>query len=305
MSNFVEHNSIETNFSDADNWIILSSVDANIKKKIEEKGVALKDWNIDIYRGILTGFNEAFIVSESVKNELISADPKSAELIRPILRGRDIGRYTYRFSNLWLLYIPWHFPLHQDEIAGASKTAEMEFEKQYPAVYKHLTKYKKQLSSRNKEETGIRYEWYALQRWGAKYKDEFFKQKILFQEMIQEPSFVLDNDHHFFCLDTGRIITGSHLEYLVGLMNSKLFFYAVKKFYGGGALGSSGIRMKHTFFGEFPAIIPTNDEFDHFKKLYYSNEDHTIFDKEIVNYLYSKYKFTQDEIDMIENTYNL
>ena len=290
MSNFVEHNSIETNFSNADNWIILSSVDANIKKKIEEKGVALKDWNIDIYRGILTGFNEAFIVSESVKNELISADPKSAELIRPILRGRDINRYCYNFANLWLINV--HNGLKEKNIPPIDVN-------EYPAIKAHLDKYWNSLRKRcDKGDTP-----YNLRN--CVYLDEFFKQKILFQEMIQEPSFVLDNDHHFFCLDTGRIITGSHLEYLVGLMNSKLFFYAVKKFYGGGALGSTGIRMKHTFFGEFPAIIPTNDEFDHFKKLYYSNEDRTIFDKEIVSYLYSKYKFTQEEIAVIESTYNL
>ena len=71
---------------------------------------------------------------------------------------------------MWLIWIPWHFPLHLDStIEGASKKAEMEFEKQYSAVYNHLFEYKEPLSKRNKAETGIRYEWYALQRWGSKY----------------------------------------------------------------------------------------------------------------------------------------
>ncbi|KAA6309310.1 hypothetical protein EZS27_039169, partial [termite gut metagenome] len=70
----------------------------------------------------------------------------------------------YEFADLWLIYIPWHFPLHKDSfITGASAKAELEFQKEYPDIYSHLLRYKKQLSERNKVETGIRYEWYALQ----------------------------------------------------------------------------------------------------------------------------------------------
>ena len=88
----------------------------------------------------------------------------------PILRGRDIKRYGYNWANLWLIYIPWHFPYQFDEsIKGASAKAEKAFKEQYPAVYSHMLQYKEPLSKRNKAETGIRYEWYAMQRWGAKY----------------------------------------------------------------------------------------------------------------------------------------
>lgn len=113
---------------------------------------------------------------------------------------------------------------------------------------------KKQLSARNKAETGIRYEWYALQRWGAKYWDDFSKPKIIFQEIVQESQFLLDIDKGFFCNDTGRIIVGQDIDFLIGMLNSKLFFFAVKHYYGGGVLGEHGIRMKHTFFGNFPCV---------------------------------------------------
>ena len=97
-----------------------------------------------------------------------------AELIRPILRGKDIKRYGYEWADLWLIYIPWHFPYHFDaSIQGASDKAEKAFKKQYPAVYSHMLQYKEPLSKRNKAETGIRYEWYAMQRWGAKYWEDF------------------------------------------------------------------------------------------------------------------------------------
>jgi hypothetical protein len=84
--------------------------------------------------------------------------------------------------------------------------------------------------------------------------DDFFKPKIIFQEIVQESQFLLDFDKHFFCNDTGRIIIGEHLYHLLGILNSKLFFFAVKYFYGGGILGEHGIRMKHTFFENFPCL---------------------------------------------------
>ena len=136
----------------------------------------MKDWDIQINYGIKTGFNDAFIISTEKRNEILNncfseeEKQKTAELIRPILRGRDIKRYGYNWANLWLVWIPWHFPLHLDKsIEGASEIAEQAFMEQYPAVYNHLLQYKQQLSARNKAETGIRYEWYAMQRWGANY----------------------------------------------------------------------------------------------------------------------------------------
>lgn len=170
-SDFIRQNSILQNFT-KNSWCILNPIEQSIKDKIEKIGVPLKDWDIKIYRGILTGCNEAFIIDGATKDALIAQDPKSAEIIRPILRGRDIKRYSYEFADKWLIYVPWHFPLHKDtSITGASKEAEHEFEKQYPAIYNRLLSYKPILEKRNKAETGIRYEWYALQRCAATYMD--------------------------------------------------------------------------------------------------------------------------------------
>ena len=111
--------------------MILSEIEQRIKAKIEAIGTPLKEWDIQINYGIKTGFNDAFIINREKRAELIAQDPKSAEIIRPILRGRDIKRYGYEFADLYLLFIPWHFPLHQrtPEIKGASKGAEKAFEK--------------------------------------------------------------------------------------------------------------------------------------------------------------------------------
>lgn len=87
------------------------------------------------------------------------------------------------------------------------------------------------------------------------YWEDFSKPKLIFQEIVQESQFMFDDRGIFMCNDTCRIITGSNLPFLLDVMNSRLFFYSVKTFYGGGGLGD-GVRMKHTFFLNFPCIAP-------------------------------------------------
>lgn len=88
---------------DPNSYVIVNPEMARIKKRIEEVGTPLKDWDVSINYGIKTGFNEAFIIDGKKKDELIAADPKSAEMIKPILRGRDIKRYRANFADLWLI----------------------------------------------------------------------------------------------------------------------------------------------------------------------------------------------------------
>ena len=213
-------------------WVILSPIEQRIKQKIETKGKPLKEWNINIYRGILTGCNEAFIIDEAKRVEILSwcidCDERSRteQLIRPILRGRDVKRYACSWAGLYLLWIPWHFPFHKDEsIIGASEKAESEFRKQFPAVYKHLTLYKEVLSKRNQAETGIRYEWYALQRWGANYWDDFGKPKIVWMDLSDAPTFAYD-DISRFVNNTVYFMSGDeNLLFMLGYLNSRMATY--------------------------------------------------------------------------------
>lgn len=304
LSDFVQQNSAICSFDTSESWVILSPIEQSIKNKIESVGVPLKEWDISINYGIKTGFNDAFIISKEKRDEILNNCAteeerlKTAELIRPILRGRDIKRYSYTFANLWLIYLPWHFPLQSDNsIQGASQKAENEFKKQYPSVYSHMLSYKKELSSRNKAETGIRYEWYALQRWGSNYWEDFFKPKILFQEIVQESQFMYDENINFFCNDTCRIITGKYLKFILGIMNSKLFFFAVKNYYGGGGLGKNGVRMKHTFFQNF-CCPPHNDDLE---KLVEEQLKTNIYINELDHKVYELYGLTEDEIKFIES----
>lgn len=251
----MQQQSVECRFESSDSWVILSPIEQSIKRKIESVGTPLKDWDIQINYGIKTGFNDAFIIRTEKRNEILDncsseeERTKTAELIRPILRGRDIKRYGYNWADLWLIAT---FPSRHYDIED------------YPAVKNHLLSYGKE----RLEQTGKKYmidgeerkarkktnnKWFETQD-SISYWDDFFKPKIIFQEIVQESQFLLDFDKHFFCNDTGRIIIGEHLYHLLGILNSKLFFFAVKYFYGGGILGEHGIRMKHTFFENFPCL---------------------------------------------------
>ncbi len=89
VSDFVRQNAVAVDFSSSDSWVILSPIELSIKKKIEAVGVPLKDWDINIYRGVLTGYNEAFIISTEKRNEILAncqseeERQRTEELIRP------------------------------------------------------------------------------------------------------------------------------------------------------------------------------------------------------------------------------
>ncbi|EMQ5438472.1 Eco57I restriction-modification methylase domain-containing protein, partial [Campylobacter coli] len=201
-----------------------------LKAKIERIGTPLKEWQgLNIYRGILTGYNEAFIITTEKRNEILAnckdeaEKERTAKLIRKMLRGRDIKRYSYEWAGLWVIFIPWHFP--NVEKPKTMLENEQDLKEQYPSLYKHLLSHKERLSKRNKEETGIRYEWYCLQRWGANYYQEFEREKIGWQRITQEPSFILEKE--YILLDSMAFMVANsknELKYLLGFLNSSLIF---------------------------------------------------------------------------------
>ncbi|HEA8231708.1 TPA: class I SAM-dependent DNA methyltransferase, partial [Campylobacter coli] len=196
-----------------------------LKAKIERIGTPLKEWQgLNIYRGILTGYNEAFIITTEKRNEILAnckdeaEKERTAKLIRKMLRGRDIKRYSYEWAGLWVIFIPWHFP--NVEKPKTMLENEQDLKEQYPSLYKHLLSHKERLSKRNKEETGIRYEWYCLQRWGANYYQEFEKEKIVYSEIVRKPQFYLDVNLNFYAEATSFILTGENLKYLIAFLNN-------------------------------------------------------------------------------------
>ena len=290
-----------------ESWVILSPIEAAIKRKIEAVGTPLSEWDISINYGIKTGCNEAFIISTARRDEILAAcrdeaeRERTAELIRPILRGRDIKRYGYEWAELWVIYIPWHFPMQFDEsIKGASEKAEQAFREQYPAVYAHLLLYKEPLSKRNQAETGIRYEWYALQRWGANYWEDFEKPKIIYPNMTKFLPFYYDMEG-FLTNQKCFIITGKHLAFLTAFFNSSMFKLCFRDNFP--ELQGGTRELSKVFFDKIPILLVDDTTNAKFATLIddiqqeYDKEKFSLLD----NLLFDLYNLSKEEQEYLQN----
>ena len=147
-------------------WITLSKIERDIMEKMEAVGTPLKDWDISIYYGIKTGFNDAFIIDQAKRKELMAADPRSTEILRPIIRGRDIARYRAKWANLWLI----------DTHNGWSDVPPIDID-QYPAVKSHLNRFIERLECR--QDRGIT----PFNLRNCAYHDEFQRPKLIWMHM--------------------------------------------------------------------------------------------------------------------------
>ena len=254
--------------------MILSDIEQRIKAKIEAIGTPLKDWDIQINYGIKTGFNDAFIIDGEKRAELIAQDPKSEEIIRPILRGRDIKRYGYEFANL---YIITTFPSLKIDIES------------YPAVKQHLLSFGydrlKQTGDKGaRKKTNNK--WFETQD-SISYWEDFYRQKILYQELTQGSCFFLDKDAQFFVSNTGYLITGKNLKYLILFLNSKVVEFVFKKFYS-VSIGDTGIRWLAQCIENLPIPLCKNEKYLNLRT-----------EQDIETYVCDIYCLEQEEINYI------
>ncbi len=214
ISVYFKQSATNCNFSKSESWVILNEIEQRIKAKIEAVGVPLKNWDINIYRGILTGYNEAFIIDGKKKDELISEDPKSAEIIRPLLRGRDIKRYSYEFADLYLITT---FPSLKINIEN------------YPAVKEHLVSFGydrlKQTGDKGARKK-TNNQWFETQD-SISYWEDFSKRKIVWKRVGSILRFSYD-DSGIMALDSTCFATGKYIKYLVAVLNSKMGKYLMR-----------------------------------------------------------------------------
>ena len=217
LSDFVQQQNSICDFATSDSWVILSPIEQSIKKKIEAVGTPLKDWDINIYRGVLTGCNEAFIIDSEKRDEILAncqtedERQRTAELIRPILRGRDIKRYGYVDNGLYLINT-------HNGVRGRIPRIKIE---DYPAVKAHLDQYWDRIATRaDKGDTP-----YNLRN--CAYLEDFFKPKIIYPNMTKYMPFVFDNKM-YLTNQKCFIITGKNVAYLTAFFNSSLFKYCFR-----------------------------------------------------------------------------
>ncbi len=215
-----------------------------IKKKIEEVGKPLKEWNVKIHFGIKTGYNEAFMINTKTKNKILEDCRTKAEkertkkIIKPVLRGKDIKRHSYNWRGLWMITIPKGWT---DSNRGR-KDPETFIEESFSSLIRHLRRYREQLEKRSDQGDY----WWELRE--CKYYPEFEKEKIVWQRVTQKPRFSIVPPR-FYSEATSHFITGENLRFLLGIFNSSLFEFAFYKFYMGGGIQG---EIKGEFIKRFP-----------------------------------------------------
>ena len=274
-------------YDTSDSWVILSDVEQSIKSKIEAIGTPLKKWDIQINYGIKTGYNDAFIITTEKRNEILAhclddADrERTAELIRPILRGRDIKRYSYDWAGLWLINT-------HNGVKGRLSPIDIN---DYPSVKQYLDLHWEKIKKR--EDKGITP--YNLRN--CAYMDDFNKPKIVWIELSDEAKFTICEE--LIPLNTVFFITGEKLYNILGMLNAK-----ITKWYFTHCLGTtSGVGtnrwLKYTI-EQLPLIYNMDEQFESIVKSILSKPTIDL-EKKIDKILYQAYNLSNEEIDFIES----
>lgn len=307
MSDYFRQNTNHSIFKVKNIWVILTKFEEEIKTKIENLGKPVKDLNLKIYRGILTGYNSAFIIDEQTKNQLIAGSPKNAEIIRPILEGKDIDKYVID-AKKWLIAIPFGWT---DENKNDSNPEEF-FQNKYPIIYQHfIEKAKIETKGKglfNRDDQGNY--WWELR--ACTYWNEFNEEKIVYSEIVHKPQFALDTEGLYFVNDTCFIMTGKNLHYIIALLNSQVVAWFFKKFYAGGGLGENGYRYKKVFLENLPIPQITSEIEDIFlskvskiQQLKYEGKETSNIEEELDILIYKAYEINQEEIEIIKKSFDV
>lgn len=244
LNDFVKENGYYMPSLSHNAWVVGEKDIYDIKDFIEKQGKPLLEWDLNINYGIKTGFTEAFIIPEVVKEQLVNEDNKSAEILKPILRGKDISTWHPNFDKLWLI---------NSHNGVKSKNIErIDVEKDYPAIFNWFLNFKDKLI--NRQDQGEH--WTNLR--SCAYIDDFTKPKIIYREITQKFDFVYDLKGEFYFIDTAWMMIGENLKYLTCIFNSKLFQYCFSDNFTD--LGGSGRRLKKVFFQKIPIKTITEEE---------------------------------------------
>ena len=288
MSVFVRQHSVISKFENSDSWIILSSIEKQIKEKIERIGTPLKDWDITINYGIKTGYNDAFIISGETRKELIEQDAKSEEIIRPILRGRDIKKYGNNFAEKYVI----------------CARISSDIPAKYRAIHEYLEKFRGERKLGDNSTTKVfNRPWWSWMQEPVNYWDDFNKQKIMYPNMTKFLPFYLDEDN-FLQNDKSFMITGENLFFLTAFLNSSLFKYCFIDNFPELQGGTREIRK--IFLDKIPVLKVTSDQNEIFKplvlkcqQLVSSHKNIYEVEKEIDNKIFDLYKLSDEERSIV------
>ena len=290
MSDFVRSHSSVCDFYGSDSWVILSEIEQSIKNKIEAIGTPLKDWDIQINYGIKTGFNDAFIISTEKRDEILAnckteeERQRTADLIRPILRGRDIKRYGYDWANLWLINT-------HNGVKGKYPPVDIN---NYPAIKQHLDLYWDKI--RKRDDKGVTP--YNLRN--CAYMDDFFKPKICWKAVGRNLTFAIVEAGTFLTAPASFIQAEHVNEYILAYLCSKVGRYFIYK--NSDTTGAGDIMLNIQSLIRFP--IPKETKHNLLLANYVSEQNMQYSQdtqNKIDSLIFEIYGFNESEITEIES----
>ena len=296
----MQTNCLQSTFGN-ESWSILSDIERSIKSKVETVGVPLREWDVQIYRGILTGYNEAFIISSKKRDEILAncADEeereRTASLIRPILRGRDIKRYDYEFAHQYIIAT---FPSKQYNIDD----------------YQALREFLLSFGMERMEQTGKEYiingekvksrkktnnKWFETQD-SISYWDDFSRPKIIWKRVGSIIRFSYD-EKGVFGLDSTCFATGKHIPYLCCVLNSSMGHYLLS---GAPRTGTGDLLISVQAVEpiRIPVIDVPDEIFSDLVRRFITNPSNEL-DEEIDNIIFNLYGLNSEEREYIVNNY--
>ncbi len=296
--------SMKQNALSTESFIFANATLLDLRDKIESVGTPLKDWGIQINYGIKTGANEAFIIPTEKRDAILNACKTQEErerterLIKPILRGKDIKRYSYEWAHLWVIAT---FPSLKLDIDD------------YPSLKTYLSQFRPRIDQSGEKDCRKKTnnQWFETQDTIA-YHEDFEKEKIVYPcIMAKEPCFVYE-EKGFYAPAPANIITGDKIEikYITALLNSKCIYFAMRKFYMGGGIEGE-LKTNNLEKIPIPQITEKNQELadkitDGAKQILALKEkdpkaNTQRLEKEIDALVYQLYNLTDEEIKTIED----
>ncbi len=270
-------------------WSILSALEWRVLDKMRAVGVPLGDWDVRINGGVLTGYNAAFIIDDATRDSLIAADPRSAEIIKPVLRGRDIKRWRARWAGKWLI------DTHNGYGEGSDRVPAVDIA-DYPAVKRHLDRFYPQLKQRqHKGRTP-----YNLRN--CAYHEDFAKEKLFWIELAERGRFAYD-DSGVFGEATAFVLTGKYLRFLCAVLNAELTQWFLR--HTAPTSGMGALRWKKVYVEQIP--VPMLSPADQLplvrlvdRIIAANGGDTTALEKEIDRLVYALYGLTEAEVAAID-----
>ena len=271
----------------------MSEIELSIKRKVEDAGVPLKNWDVEMYRGVLTGYNDAFIITSEKREEILShctddaERERTAEIIRPILRGRDIKRYGYEWADQYIIAT---FPSRHYNIED------------YPTLKEFLLSF----GIERLEQTGKEYiidgekvkarkktnnKWFETQD-SISYWDEFSKPKIVWGNLNTRCSYAMAPENMYINAPACMIVPGS--QYLLAILNSKVADYYIRTL---GVVRNGGFfEYKPMFVEQIPVPFPREEVVASIEDVFNSNEPDELKDRRLEDIIESMFAFTKQEI---------